>query len=252
MIKQGKENTQLVPVCWLKQNMNRSRKLMHVYLILRAESASYAGYVENHIEFLMDRGFAKSTAYRLVKRMIDIGWITSTPKGVKIVSVHKLKPTSNRYAARIYNEWLSDYSTFEAAMFTVLVNNVFNTNFVRQEREKNDNGNDKQSVEGSTYKSYSGEAGITTERVMAQQLDINQATFNRLKRRAAKLGMINFRSEPNWEMGFESKESALQYISSMGRNQQLIQKGARVFLVLGTVINITTPLITKYAQMVQV
>lgn len=250
MIRQGLY-TQLVPMEILKSAVAKKadRKALMVYLILRYKGLDRAGHVFNHMQILTEEyNIPESTAYRIMRTLISKGWVTKGAKAIKVTSIHKLKKTKNRQAGKIKIEWLKDFSTFTDGLILVLTNNYISRTFRAQKIDRDQSEKNELCDSDSRYKSFNTQEALTTEAVIAKAIGINQAVFNTWKKRAKKRGWINFRCYEDRSMRFTSKEQALNYLSSAGKNCKLIQFSGIYYITLGTVINILdTLLVTSYS-----
>lgn len=237
--------SQVLPVEFMRQNFGENRKLLWVYAILRQNGKGFAGYTQNHIEFLQTYGIAKSTAYRLVAKLRRMGWIQDSKSGIKVVSVHKISGTKNKYCIPVEAGMLDSYKKFQNFVFSSLLLSKVQADFKRQCREENivlNKENDE------TYRSFDKWTARTTEEVAAQYMNISQPTFNRLKKSSAKMGMLTSRYALDKKIKFDSKEEALNFLGMTASSFRIQKMLNTYYLVIGSIISINSLLsIYKYS-----
>jgi hypothetical protein len=235
-----KETTsQLVPVEFLRQNFANNKELTRVFLILRDNGLGRAGYTEDHINFLIGKGFAKSTAYRLIKNLVNLNWIEITNKGVKVRSIHKLTEGHNKYCIPVMSSMLLDKQVYKGFIFASLCNSKQQADWKRQQRENKDTQqNNRVSVE--VYGSYDSHTSKTTERVMAEYIGISQKSFNLLKKFSCKLGFMKSKFAFNKVNKFGTKEEALFFLGQNPNYKRIKKVGGVYLLVIGQIISISS------------
>ena len=238
-------NSQLLPVAFLRRHFGTSRKALWVYAILRQNGIGNAGYTRDHISFLQSYGIAKSTAYRVVASLRRKGWLVDSKSGIRITSVHTISETKNKYCIPTPSSMLDSYKIFSNFIFTSLLLSKVQADFKRQNRSSNIV---LEKVNDEDYRSYDKWAACTTEEVASKYIGISQPTFNRLKKSSAKSGMLTSRYALDLKKSFGSKEEALNVLG-WGSNSFRIQKIQNKYVyVIGSILNINSFLkVYKYS-----
>lgn len=246
IINQPTYETQVVPAMFCRKHFGSNRKLLWVYLIFRSNGLGSAGWTGDAVEFLKGKGIASSTASRYILKLEKLGWIHRQNGAVRVASVHKLTETKNRYAFTIHPEWLDSYKKFQLYMFSTILLNKFQSDFKFQNRNKSValyKESDKK------YRSYDLHTALTTEEVAAEYIGISQSTFNRLKKSAAKAGMLKSKGAVCKKIKFNSEEDALMYLEMQSKSGRIQNIDGVFYIVVGTKISINRLLcINKYSQ----
>ena len=235
----------MVPVEFLRQNF-KERKALRGYLLLRSNGNGFAGYTENPIEFLMSKGYSQATSYRLINKLTKLGWIESTPKGVKVRSVHKLTQTRNRYAIAISDSNIADFTVFEGFLFASLLLSKCQADYKRKVRDERQHTKEE-SVE-SSYKSFDLHTMLTTDYVGADYLGITKSMFNRIKKSSAKLGFLKVRYAVNKKINFRTKSEALMFLGLNPEYKRVQSIDGIYYVVIGSVYSINSILyVSQYS-----
>ena len=235
----------MVTVEFLRQNF-KERKALRCYLLLRSNGLGYAGYTENHIEFLQSKGYSQATAYRFINKLTKLGWITVTPKGVKVKSVHRITNTRNRYAISISNDNIATFSIFEAYLFASLLLSKCQADYKRKLRDERQHTKEE-SVE-SSYRSFDLHTMLTTDYVGADYLGITKSMFNRIKKISCRLGFLKVRYALNKKINFKTKSEALNFLGHNPMYKRVQKVEDIYYIVYGSVYSINSILfISQYA-----
>jgi hypothetical protein len=244
---QATYETQLLPMQFIRTNFGSNRKLLWVYAILRKNGISNGGWTAEAEALLVnDYGVATSTANRYIIKLAKLGWITRKGRNVKLTSVHKLTDTRNRYCMTIHDVWLKDYKRFQLFIFSTLLLNKIQADFKVQNRSK---AVALDKVSDKLYKSYDQWSATITEKIAGEYMGVSQKTFNRLKKSAAKAGMLRCKFAVSKKIKFNSESDVLNYLGLNSTTGRFLKVEGFYYMVIGSTININSLLrINKYSQ----